>query len=299
MDITKAFIKAKQPCADGFRWYIRNAASDSSYQQLLDALVAAGRVEDACWLLDQFGPTDAVLTLDHLAADALVFAGTLRVRGAVETGGLLRAGRDILAGAGITCAGALVAGGDIKSAAAVRSEGPLQAGGLVQAEWSVESGAALACESLRAGWELVCRGAARIDGDCVVGDSLTAQEDLHCAKGLHAGGAIEAARRLQAGHGIESGADVRAGGHLGAGWGIKARGDIVAQGSIRAGESLAAEGRIEAGDGYGVYAGLEVSEHAWESSARVRAASAAGGLCGCRLVPGACRARGRLRYYNH
>jgi len=24
MEITKSFVKAKRPCADGFRWYIRN-----------------------------------------------------------------------------------------------------------------------------------------------------------------------------------------------------------------------------------------------------------------------------------
>ncbi|QII85312.1 DUF342 domain-containing protein [Bordetella hinzii] len=235
MDITKAFIKAKQPCADGFRWYVRNARQDSSYQELLDALVADGRVNDAGWLLDQFGPTDAVLTLDHVNAEALVFAGTIRVRGGIEAGSLVRAGRDIHAGGGITCGGAIVAGGDIKCGASLRAEGKLQAGGLIQAEWNIETGAELACEALRAG------------------------------------GGIDAAQRLQAGHGIECGADVRAGGHLGAGWGIKARGDILAEGSIRAGESLAAEGRIQAGDGYGVYAGVEVCEHAWESSARVHA----------------------------
>lgn len=271
MDITKAFIKAKQPCADGFRWYVRNARQDSSYQELLDALVADGRVNDACWLLDQFGPTDAVLALDHVNAEALVFAGTLRVRGGIEAGSLVRAGRDIHAGGGITCGGDIVAGGDIKCGASLRAEGKLRAGGLIQADWNVETGAELACEALRAGWELLCRGAAEVGGDCIVGESLTALDDFYCAKGLRAGGGIDAAQRLQAGHGIECGADVRAGGHLGAGWGIKARGDILAEGSIRAGESLAAEGRIQAGDGYGVYAGVEVCEHAWESSARVHA----------------------------
>ncbi|OZI74887.1 hypothetical protein [Bordetella genomosp. 12] len=271
MDITKAFIKAKQPCADGFRWYVRHAAQDSSYQELLDALVADGRVDDACWLLDQFGPTDAVLTLDHLSAEALVFAGTVRVRGGVDTARVLRAGRDLHAAGGIISGGAVIAGGDIKCGASLRAEGRLQAGGLIQAEWNIEAGAELSCEALRAGWELLCRGAARIGGDCVVGESLTALEDFRCAKGLRVGAAIDAARRLHTGHGIECGGDVRAGDHLDAGWGIKARGDIRAEGSIRAGESLAAEGCIEAGAGYGVYAGVEVCEPAWESSARVHA----------------------------
>ncbi|AZY49210.1 hypothetical protein [Bordetella avium] len=271
MDITKAFIKAKQPCADGFRWYVRNARQESSYQEILDALVADGRINDACWLLDQFGPTDAVLTLDHVDADALIFAGTIHVRGTIEVATMLRAGRDIRAGGGIASGGSVIAGGDIKSGAALRAAEKLRAAGLIQAEWNVHSGSELECESLRAGWDLLSQGPARIAGDCSLGEGLTALQDFYCAKGLRTGGAIDAAQRLQTGHGIECGADLRAGGHLEAGWGIKARGDIHAEGSIRAGESLSAEGQIKAGDGYGVYAGVEVSEHAWESSARVHA----------------------------
>ncbi|SPU50903.1 Protein of uncharacterised function (DUF342) [Bordetella trematum] len=162
MDITKAFIKAKQPCADGFRWYVRNARQDSSYQEILNALVADGRVEDACWLLDQFGPTDAVLTLDQVDAEALVFAGTIRVRGAIEVGTVLRAGRDIHAGGGISAGGNVIAGGDIKCGGALRSEGRLQAGGLIQADWNVQAATGLQCESLRAGWDLLCQGAAQV-----------------------------------------------------------------------------------------------------------------------------------------
>jgi hypothetical protein len=66
MDLTKDFIKTKQPCADGFRWFLRHHHEGSNYQDLLDALVQAGRINDACWLLDQFGPTNETLTLDHL-----------------------------------------------------------------------------------------------------------------------------------------------------------------------------------------------------------------------------------------
>ncbi|MFX7507200.1 hypothetical protein ABTJ37_23055, partial [Acinetobacter baumannii] len=63
MELTQNFVKAKRPCADGYKWFLRNRHDGSDYQRLLDALVDAGRIGDACWLLDQFGPTDAVLTL--------------------------------------------------------------------------------------------------------------------------------------------------------------------------------------------------------------------------------------------
>ncbi len=72
-DITRQFIRAKRPCADGYRWYLRRQEGASNYQALLDDLVREGRVDDACWMLDQFGPTNDVLELEHLEADPLVF----------------------------------------------------------------------------------------------------------------------------------------------------------------------------------------------------------------------------------
>src|SRR5690606_888135 len=54
MQLTKKFVKAKNPCAAGYRWFIRNQQGQGDYQALLDALVADGRIDDACWLLDQF-----------------------------------------------------------------------------------------------------------------------------------------------------------------------------------------------------------------------------------------------------
>jgi len=101
MELTKTFVKAKRPCADGFRWFLRHHQDGAGYQQLLDALVADGRVDDACWLLAQFGPTDAVLELDSLEAEALVFAGTLEVRGSINIGSVLRTGGGIRCGGGM------------------------------------------------------------------------------------------------------------------------------------------------------------------------------------------------------
>ncbi|MEI2416709.1 hypothetical protein V8Z80_11030 [Orrella sp. JC864] len=278
MDITKAFIKAKQPCADGFRWYVRNARQDSSYQELLDALVAAGRVQDACWLLDQFGPTDAVLELDTLDCGDLVFAGTLRVRHGIDVDGTLRTGRGIQAGAGIRAGTALAAGGDVACEAALACDGPVSVRGLLRAGWNIQVRDTLECEELKAGWDLDCTGPVRVRGQARVGQHLHAGAGMHCDKGLRAGGDILCEADLSTRHGVECGALLRCAGHVTAGWGIRARAGLHAAGAIRAGESLWTEGRIVAGEGYGIFAGLNVPAHAWESSARVQARSRPAGL---------------------
>ena len=48
MEFTKKFLRAKNPCADGFRWFSRHVEDGSGYQEALDALVSGGRVGDAC-----------------------------------------------------------------------------------------------------------------------------------------------------------------------------------------------------------------------------------------------------------
>lgn len=52
MELTQNFIKAKRPCASGYRWYVRNRDGGTDYQHLLDGLVRDGRITDACWLLE-------------------------------------------------------------------------------------------------------------------------------------------------------------------------------------------------------------------------------------------------------
>ena len=66
MELTTQFLRSKSPCAMGFRWYLRNLENGVGYQKALDALVAAGRVDDAVWLLENFGPTTAVLELEQM-----------------------------------------------------------------------------------------------------------------------------------------------------------------------------------------------------------------------------------------
>jgi hypothetical protein len=43
MNITKNFVKMKQPCVSGMRWFLRHQEQGSDYQPLLDALVELHR----------------------------------------------------------------------------------------------------------------------------------------------------------------------------------------------------------------------------------------------------------------
>ena len=134
-DITRHFIRAKRPCADGYRWYLRRQEGASNYQALLDDLVREGRVEDACWMLDQFGPTNDVLEVDHLEADALVFAGSVHCRGSADVNGVLRTGRSLSVLGGLRVGGALRVGEDLRVAGAVRCEGSARLHGDARVGW--------------------------------------------------------------------------------------------------------------------------------------------------------------------
>lgn len=271
-EITRGFIRAKNPCADGFRWFVRNHASESSYQHVLDSLVEAGRVNDACWLLDQLGPTHTVLRVDVLSAEAVVFAGTIEARRGVDVGTLVRAGGSIRSGGGVVAGGAIVAGDQVRARGAIRAEGRLQAGGDVQAEGGVVLGGRLQCDgNLRATGLVTAREGLRVLGDLIVRDDLLVEGDLECGKALRVTGRIAAQGDLRVGQGIECGMSVEAARALEAGLGIKAAGDIIAGAAIRAGESIHAGAELRAGRGYGIYAGLAVPLDTWESSATVSA----------------------------
>ena len=114
MELTQNFLRGKNPCAMGYRWFVRNNLSGGDYQAAMDTQVAAGRVDDARWLLENFGATHSVLEVDHLEADNFVYAGTLIVRGDVRVPGQLLVGRGLQVGGGIR-AGKLEVGEDIKA----------------------------------------------------------------------------------------------------------------------------------------------------------------------------------------
>jgi uncharacterized protein (DUF342 family) len=110
----------------------------------------------------------------------------------------------------------------------------------------------------------------KLKGNAHIGQEVQVQGDMHCGKGLKAGGAIEVQGLLDVGHGIAGNDGILCGNHIQAGWGIKAQGDIRAACSIR-GETLQADGEIAAGPGYGVFAGMNVQMQAWPDCAWVRA----------------------------
>lgn len=277
MELTQTFLRGKNPCAMGYRWFVRNNLGGGDYQTAMDTQVAAGRVDDARWLLENFGPTNTVLELEHLEADNFVYAGTLIVRGDVRVSGQLLVGRSLQVGGGIR-AGTLEAGEDIHSGGAIFGDALLQAGGAIKAAWSVEVQGAIRAEELRAGWELRCGGDVTLQGPGQIGQEVEVQGALHCSKGLRAGGRIAVQGLLDVGHGIATQDSLDCGNHIQAGWGIKALGDIRAACSIRAGETLQADGEIAAGPGYGVFAGMNVQMEAWPDCAWVRALKKPEGL---------------------
>lgn len=277
MELTQNFLRGKNPCAMGYRWFVRNNLAGGDYQAAMDTQVRAGRVEDARWLLQNFGATHTVLEVEHLEADNLVFAGTLIVHGDVRVSGQLLVGRSLQVGAGIR-AGQLEVGEDIHSGGAIFCEELLQAGGGIKAAWSVETQGDIRAEELRTGWELRCGGHVDIQGNAHIGQEVDVQGALRCGKSLRAGRSITVRGLLEVGHGIACNDRIDCGNHIQAGWGIKALGDIRAACSIRAGETLQADGEIAAGPGYGVFAGMNVQMDAWPDCAWVRALRKPSGL---------------------
>lgn len=272
VNITRNFIRAKRPCADGFRWFLRRQEIGSNYQALLDDLVREGRVSDACWLLDQFGPTDDVLRLDELQADAMVFAGAIECTGNADIGSILRTGRDLHIQGGLQVDGDLQIGGALRVDGPVQCRGKAHIGSDVRVGWGMLVDGELQCDAgVRIGWEMVCAARVQVAGDLSVGRDLNARGALHCVGRVRAGGELLVAGAIDVGRGIEASGSVTCDGHLQVGWGVRAGGDIRAGGAIRVGESLQAGQLIEADDEYGIFAGLVVPLPAWESSACVRA----------------------------
>src|SRR5690606_13945152 len=272
MQLTKNFVKAKNPCASGYKWFLRDHHGQGDYQAVLDALVADGRVDDACWLLDQFGPTDNVLVLDSIDAAAIVFAGTLVARRGICVDTVVRAGARIVSGAGVRAGSAIVAGGNIEAQGSIVCDGDIRAGGDVQAGWGIAAGARLDCGGvLRAAWDIRTGQDAHAAGTVLAGQGLDIGGALRGGQGIKTGGDLRAQAAVTAARGIQAAGEIVCGDHLEAGWGIKAGGDVIADGAIRVGEGIEAGGRILAGPGHGVYAGLRVRMDAWEVSARVSA----------------------------
>lgn len=270
-DITRDFIRSKRPCADGYRWYLRRQETLSDYQALLNDLVAAHRLEDACWLLDQLGPTDDVLHLEDFDANALVFAGSVTCRGSLEVDTVLRTGRSLHVGGGIR-AGTLQVGEDLRVGGALQCAGAVQVASDTRIGWSLRAGQALRCGGhLRVGWDADVDGDTQVGGRIHIGHGLEVGGRLWCHGGVRTGGDVTVAGALEVGQGVETAGSVRTQGHLQCGTGVVATENIEAGGAIRVGESLRAGGVISAGPDYGVFAGLVTPMEAWDRCGWVRA----------------------------
>jgi len=270
MQLTKNFVKAKNPCASGYKWFLRDHNGQGDYQAVLDALVADGRVDDACWLLDQFGPTDGVLQVDSVDAAAIVFAGTLVARRGISVDTVVRAGRGIVTGGGVRAGTSIIAGENIQAQGSIVSDGAISAGGDIHAGWGVSAGTRLDCGGgLRAAWDIRTAQDLRAAGPVLAGQGLEVGGTLRCDQGIKTGGDVCVQGEAAVERGILAAGSVQCGDHLEAGWGIKAGGDVAADGAIRVGEGIEAGGHIAAGPGHGVYAGLRVRMDAWDVSARV------------------------------
>ena len=202
MQLTKNFVKAKNPARAATNGSCGITTDRGDYQAVLDALVADGRVGDACWLLDQFGPTDAVLRLDEIDASAVVFAGTIEVRRGINVDSVVRAGRGIIAGGGIRAGESVIAGENIQSGAQIASAGLLRAGGDISAEWGIETADTLDCAgNARAKWMARRRQDNR--GRPARGPGRGLRRRHRLRPGLKAGGSVIAAKALSAGCGIQ------------------------------------------------------------------------------------------------
>lgn len=281
MDFTKKFVKAKSPCADGFRWFVRHYKDGGNYQELLDALVADGRVNDACWLLDQFGPTDDVREVDAVDATAMVFAGTLHVRGNIDVDSLVRAGRSLIVDGGVRAGQhappnglhGVQAGDDLRVGGLLACVGPLVVGRSLRVGWGIRVEGDVSCaDDLRALWGLECTGNADVAGALFLGQDVQVDGDLRCGKTVTVGGNLSVGGSMKTGQGIVAHGDIACGMHLEAGWGVRSGGNISVACSLQAGEGIGADGKIETGEGYGVFAGLAVHEASWPTAARVQAA---------------------------
>lgn len=269
MEISTTALRAKRSCASGYRWFARRFSSAAEYLRVVDALVDDGRIDDACWLIDRFGPVDAVRSLDELSAEAFVFPGSLQVRHGVEVDTVLRIGGSLSTGGGVRAGTVLMVDADLRCGAGLRTE-RLRCGGDVVAGWSVEASGSLVCAGdLRVQGDLGCAGALSVGGTLVLSGDLEVGGAADCGKSLRAGGHVVCGEGLKVGHGVQAAGDVRSGVHLDAGWGVVAGGDIVAEGAIRAGESLVSGGEVRSGAGYGVHAGSSVRREAWSSCGRV------------------------------
>jgi predicted acyltransferase (DUF342 family) len=187
------------------------------YQERLDLLVAAGRVEDACTLMDEHGPTDEVLVLPDADLSSLVFAGTVVCQGSLLVGKTVRVGGGVFTDGGLSVGRALIAGGRVDVGGAAYFGSGAEGGEDIRVARGLVTRGFIRCRRhLNVGWELKVAGELSVGGDAVLGDHASVA------------GALEVAGRL------EVAGDLWCGGHLGTDH-VVVRGSAQVIGGLRSG----------------------------------------------------------------
>ena len=131
MKITTQLLKEKKASSSCIDKFIEHFPSgEAEYQDVLDKLAELNDANNARWLLNTIGKTDAVLKIDgDIESKNLFFGGSIKVTGFIKVDFFLIAGGGIEAGLGID------AGFSIK------------AGDSIEAGWGIKAG-----DSIEAGW---------------------------------------------------------------------------------------------------------------------------------------------------
>ena len=129
MKITKEFLKEKDACNEGFRWFCDNFPEGGEYQVVLDALAKENRADWARWLIEKVGPANTTLEIETMETEtSLFFAGKIIVKGALKVDKWLLAGYGIEAGCGIEAGLGIKAGSGIKAGEGIEAGCGIKAG---------------------------------------------------------------------------------------------------------------------------------------------------------------------------
>ena len=105
-NITVEMLNVKGACASGMRDFLKEFPREqypdgADYQEVLNRCAEHERANYAEWLLNEFGATNATLSVDKINTDGDVFfAGRIEARGEIRCKAIM-AGREIKAGRGI------------------------------------------------------------------------------------------------------------------------------------------------------------------------------------------------------
>ena len=112
MKITTQLLKEKKASSSCIDKFIEHFPSgEAEYQDVLDKLAELNDANNARWLLNTIGKTDAVLKIDgDIESKNLFFGGSIKVTGFIKVDFFLIAGGGIKAGLGIEAGDSIKAG---------------------------------------------------------------------------------------------------------------------------------------------------------------------------------------------